>query len=97
MSYAQNVQQEIDQLRASLKSRPVFDQAHGVLMATFGLTPEEAREALISVSQKTNRRLHAVAEQITLGAYRSVADEAVRTALKASVKEIRSKRSRSGS
>lgn len=80
-----------------MKVRPVIDQAHGVLMASFGLTPEEARDALIAVSQKTNARLLSVAEQITLGAYRPSADESVRTALKKCVEELKSKRSLSGS
>ncbi|WP_323138703.1 MULTISPECIES: ANTAR domain-containing protein [Streptomyces] len=55
---------ELVQLRRAMRTRPVIDLARGVLMASFGLSPEQAWEALVTVSQNTNTKLHHVAEEI---------------------------------
>jgi anti-anti-sigma factor len=55
---------ELVQLRRAMRTRPVIDLARGVLMASFGLAPEHAWEALVTVSQNTNTKLHHVAEGI---------------------------------
>ncbi|WP_420310360.1 ANTAR domain-containing protein [Streptomyces sp. YS-B37] len=55
---------ELVQLRRAMQTRPVIDLARGVLMASFGLSPEQAWEVLVTVSQNTNTKLHHVAEEI---------------------------------
>jgi hypothetical protein len=55
---------ELVQLRRAMRTRPVIDLARGVLMASFGLSPERAWEALVTASQNTNTKLHHVAEEI---------------------------------
>jgi anti-anti-sigma factor len=66
-------QNELVQLRRAMKTRPVIDLARGVLMASFGLAPEDAWSVLVSVSQNTNTKLHEVAD----GLVRSVTGEAL--------------------
>lgn len=60
------------QLRAALASRPVIDQALGIVMSRTGCTPEEAFTKLRVRSQTENRKLSVVAQQLV--------DEAVRRA-----------------
>lgn len=57
-------QEELDQLRDALASRPVIDQAKGVLVAQTGCTPEEAFERLRQASQRENRKLRDVARRV---------------------------------
>jgi AmiR/NasT family two-component response regulator len=53
-----------DQLRASLASRSVIDQAPGVIMGEERPTAEEAFEILRAVSQNRNIKLRQVAENV---------------------------------
>ncbi|MYW63154.1 ANTAR domain-containing protein [Streptomyces sp. SID8379] len=55
---------EVAQLRRAMRSRGVIDIARGVLVAAFGLSPEKAWDALVTVSQHTNTKLHEVARQL---------------------------------
>src|SRR5580704_4432936 len=57
-----------DQLRASLASRSVIDQAIGVLMAQRRITAAEAFAILRTTSQNRNIKLRAFAAQIVEGA-----------------------------
>ncbi|MET7765980.1 ANTAR domain-containing protein [Streptomyces sp. NPDC005393] len=59
------LEQENAQLRYAIKSRPVIDLARGALMASFGCTASDAWEILVEVSQNSNIKLRAVAEQVT--------------------------------
>ncbi|MFJ6663780.1 ANTAR domain-containing protein [Streptomyces sp. NPDC091383] len=59
---------EIAQLRQALDSRPVIDQARGVLMAAHGCTPDQAWEILREASQHSNVKLHRIAAAITASA-----------------------------
>ncbi|MCH6160960.1 ANTAR domain-containing protein [Streptomyces marispadix] len=52
---------ELEQLRRAMETRPVIDQAHGVLMAAYRCTPDGAWNVLVDVSQRTNVKLHKVA------------------------------------
>jgi ANTAR domain-containing protein len=61
MGDAENPHAELEQLRRAMETRPVIDQAHGVLMATYRCTPHDAWNVLVSVSQTTNVKLHKVA------------------------------------
>ncbi|MFF0778940.1 ANTAR domain-containing response regulator [Streptomyces sp. NPDC003720] len=52
---------EIAQLRHAIDSRPVIDQARGILMAAHSCTPEQAWHVLREASQRTNTKLREVA------------------------------------
>jgi GAF domain-containing protein len=53
-----------EQLTQALESRPVIDQAKGILMRDRGCTAEEAFDLLVSASQRTNRKLRTIAQDI---------------------------------
>ncbi|NEA67572.1 anti-sigma factor antagonist [Streptomyces sp. SID12488] len=57
----QDLRIEVVQLRRAMQTRPVIDLARGVLMASFGLSAEDAWSVLVAVSQNTNTKLHKVA------------------------------------
>ncbi|MGH4031755.1 ANTAR domain-containing protein [Actinomycetota bacterium Odt1-20B] len=58
------LQTEVGQLRRAIKSRPAIDLARGILMASFGLSPEEAWAVLVKTSQGTNIKLHHIASDL---------------------------------
>lgn len=47
-----------------MQTRPAIDQARGILMATFALSPEDAWDVLVRVSQNTNTKLHVLAGEL---------------------------------
>lgn len=53
-----------DQLHEAMKSRAVIEQAKGILMAAQGCDPDEAFELLVKASQRSNRKLRDVAQEI---------------------------------
>ncbi|MFJ1967725.1 ANTAR domain-containing protein [Streptomyces sp. NPDC087903] len=53
---------EVVQLRRAMQTRPTIDLARGLLMAGFGLSPDEALTALVMASQNTNTKLHHLAQ-----------------------------------
>ncbi|MBV7694657.1 anti-sigma factor antagonist [Streptomyces sp. TRM70350] len=55
---------EVVQLRRAMQTRPTIDLARGVLMATFGLSPQDAWHVLVMVSQNTNTKLHRLAQDL---------------------------------
>ncbi|MDQ0933829.1 ANTAR domain-containing protein [Streptomyces turgidiscabies] len=55
---------EVVQLRRAMQTRPVIDLARGVLMASFGVSAEDAWKVLVAVSQNTNTKLHEVADTV---------------------------------
>ncbi|PWJ09153.1 hypothetical protein DKG34_00650 [Streptomyces sp. NWU49] len=59
------LQAEVEQLRQAIASRPVIDQARGVLMATYGCTSDEAWHILREASQLSNTKLRTVAAALT--------------------------------
>ncbi|MCL6667272.1 MULTISPECIES: ANTAR domain-containing protein [Streptomyces] len=59
---------EVEQLKQAMASRPVIDQARGVLMAVHACTSEQAWEILREASQRSNIKLRAVAAAVTAGA-----------------------------
>ncbi|GHH93773.1 ANTAR domain-containing response regulator [Streptomyces capillispiralis] len=77
------LQEEVEQLRQAIASRPVIDQARGILMATHGCTSEEAWHILREASQMSNTKLRTVAAALTASAQAQGAPppEEVRTAL----------------
>ncbi|MFE3637959.1 ANTAR domain-containing protein [Streptomyces cellostaticus] len=56
---------EVAQLRHAIDSRPVIDQARGILMAAHSCTPEQAWHVLREASQRTNTKLRDVAGALT--------------------------------
>ena len=53
-----------DKLQAALENRGVIDQAKGILMARHKLTADQAFQVLAQMSMKTNRKLHAIADDL---------------------------------
>ena len=50
-------------LQAKMATMPVIEQAKGIIMAQRGCGPEEAFDLLRQVSQRTNVKVHELAEQ----------------------------------
>ncbi len=61
-------QQEVVQLREALDTRPVIDQAKGLLIGRHGCSADEAFQMLSAASQRENRKLRDVAEAMVQGA-----------------------------
>ncbi|MXM67718.1 anti-sigma factor antagonist [Streptomyces sp. HUCO-GS316] len=55
---------EVVQLRRAMQTRPTIDLARGILMAAFGLDPDDAMTALVTASQNTNTKLHHLAQDL---------------------------------
>jgi GAF domain-containing protein len=53
-----------ENLTQAIKSRETIDHAVGILMANGGLTPQDAFQLLVRASQRENRKLRDVAEEI---------------------------------
>ncbi|MET9757793.1 ANTAR domain-containing protein [Streptomyces sp. NPDC006372] len=62
------LQEEVEQLRQAIVSRPVIDQARGILMAIHGCTSDEAWHILRETSQLSNTKLREVAAAVTASA-----------------------------
>lgn len=62
----QGARDRADNLQAALVTRAVIDQAKGILMDRHKLTPDQAFQVLAQMSMKTNRKLHAVADELVL-------------------------------
>ncbi|AZP23271.1 STAS domain-containing protein [Streptomyces aquilus] len=60
----QALRNEVVQLRRAMQTRPAIDQARGILMATFALSPEDAWDVLVRISQNTNTKLHVLAGRL---------------------------------
>ncbi|MBB4790026.1 ANTAR domain-containing protein [Streptomyces nodosus] len=55
---------EVVQLRRAMQTRPDIDMARGVLMASFGLSRDQAWTVLVTTSQNSNTKLHRVARDV---------------------------------
>ncbi|MEU3842307.1 ANTAR domain-containing protein [Streptomyces sp. NPDC028635] len=91
------LQDEIAQLRQAIASRPVIDQARGMLMAAHGCTSQEAWTILRETSQLSNTKLRAVAAMLTAGAGAAGAPPPaeIRSALRTALSHRRSRHHRS--
>ncbi|MET8978299.1 ANTAR domain-containing protein [Streptomyces sp. NPDC004539] len=58
------LRREVVQLRRALRTRPDIDLARGILMASFGLSPDEAWNVLVKASQNTNTKLYRLASNV---------------------------------
>jgi hypothetical protein len=68
-------------LRAALASRPVIDQAKGILIATHGCSPEDAFDMLCTASQRSNRKLRDIARDVVRSAQEGAGGRAGRPAV----------------
>ncbi|MFF3274588.1 ANTAR domain-containing response regulator [Streptomyces chrestomyceticus] len=84
------------QLRQALDSRPVIDQARGILMATESCTAEQAWDILRQTSQHTNTKVNEVAGEVVASATGAVVPGPVRTQLQAAVDRHRAARRADG-
>ena len=57
--------QKLEHATIALATRDIIGQAKGILMERFKLTADQAFDVLAKVSQDTNRKLYAVAEDLT--------------------------------
>ena len=60
----QSARDMADNLQAALESRAVIDQAKGVLIERFRLTPDQAFQRLAEVSMHANRKLRDIADDL---------------------------------
>lgn len=92
------LQEENAQLRHAIVSRPVIDQARGMLMAAHGCTSQEAWTILRETSQLSNTKLRTVATMLTTGAPQGASPPSqVRTALRTALSRHRAEaRDRAG-
>jgi AmiR/NasT family two-component response regulator len=58
------LRRERDQLQTALDSRVVIEQAKGVLVERFRLSPDQAFEVLRSAARSSRTRLHALAADV---------------------------------
>jgi GAF domain-containing protein len=59
-----NLAETTHQLESALQSRAIIEQAKGVLIARQGCSPDEAFDVLRRASQRNNRKLREIAEEI---------------------------------
>lgn len=78
---------ELEQLRTAITTRPVIDQARGILMAAHACTSQQAWDILRETSQRSNTKLRTVAAAVTAGAQSGgpALPEEIRTALRTAV------------
>ncbi|WP_314174345.1 GAF and ANTAR domain-containing protein [Streptomyces winkii] len=69
---------EVEQLNSALRSRPVVDQACGIVMGRENCSAKEAFGLLRTLSQRTNRKLADLAEAIVRNRGRGVDEQLAR-------------------
>jgi AmiR/NasT family two-component response regulator len=62
----QDARDQAENLRAAMESRAAIEQAKGILIERFKLTPDQAFRLLTAVSMDTNRKVRDLAEQLVL-------------------------------
>ncbi|MEV6758605.1 ANTAR domain-containing protein [Streptomyces sp. NPDC051214] len=72
---------EVNELHRAMESHPSIDQARGMLMTLGPCTADEAWEILVEVSQHSNTKLRAVAEELIATTEGEPLPSPVRTAL----------------
>jgi hypothetical protein len=53
-----------DNLQVALESRAVIDQAKGVLIERYELTPDQAFQLLVQASMNANRKVRDIADEL---------------------------------
>ncbi len=64
LGYVVPVEIELQQMRRSLESRAVIEQAKGIAMERYGLTEDKAWSWLVRTSQQNNEKLRHLAQRI---------------------------------
>jgi GAF domain-containing protein len=59
-----------EQMRQALESRALIEQAKGVLMAQHGISADEAFAAMVDRSQRANRKLRDIAQEVVAAVVR---------------------------
>ncbi|MER5968490.1 ANTAR domain-containing protein [Streptomyces sp. NPDC002055] len=85
----QRLRREVAQLKRALETRPVIDQARGVLMATGQCTAEEAWAVLRDASQHSNLKMRTIAQHVIAGSQGAALEEPAGTALRRALRRIR--------
>ena len=85
---AEELRVEVGQLKRAMLTRPVIDLARGVLMASFGLSREDAWSVLVDVSQRTNTKLHQLAEELVDSVNGAPLPEQLRQRISTAVAEL---------
>ncbi|MFB8777867.1 ANTAR domain-containing protein [Streptomyces broussonetiae] len=84
-----NLGVEVVQLRRAMQTRPVIDLARGVLMASFGLSPDQAWDVLVTASQNTNTKLHRLADDLVTAVQGDPLPDAVQRQVAAAVARVK--------
>ena len=66
MDALQDARDQAENMRAAMVSRAAIEQAKGILMERYRLTPDEAFRLLADASMRTNRKVRDLAEQLVL-------------------------------
>lgn len=85
----QELRKEVAELRRAMQTRPSIDLARGILMASFGLSPEVAWTVLVTASQNTNTKLHLLAQELVGTVQGRPLPEDVQQQLAAAVEQAR--------
>ncbi|NEA98782.1 ANTAR domain-containing protein [Streptomyces sp. SID13726] len=80
---------EVAQLRRAMQSRPAIDLARGILMASFGLSAEDAWSVLVTASQNTNTKVHHLAQHLMGTVHGAPLPDEVRRQMAAAVAQVR--------
>ncbi|MER7562074.1 ANTAR domain-containing protein [Streptomyces sp. NPDC097941] len=85
----QELRLEVDQLRRAMRTRPAIDVARGIVMASFGLSAEDAWTVLVAASQNTNIKMRDLAEELTSAVHGAPVPEQVQQQMAAAVAKVR--------
>ncbi|MFJ3235928.1 ANTAR domain-containing protein [Streptomyces sp. NPDC086787] len=88
LSHEEDLRSEVVQLRRAMQTRPIIDQATGILMASFSLASEEAWHVLVTVSQNTNTKLRHIADQLAATTQGAALTDEVQQQLAAAIAAI---------
>jgi anti-anti-sigma factor len=89
MDVDQELRLEVDQLRRAMRTRPAIDVARGIVMASFGLSAEDAWTVLVTASQNTNTKLHELAQELMGAIHGAAVPEQVQQQMAAAVAKVR--------
>ncbi|MFE1836583.1 ANTAR domain-containing protein [Streptomyces sviceus] len=89
MDVDQELRLEVDQLRRAMRTRPAIDVARGIVMASFGLSAEDAWTVLVTASQNTNTKLHELAQELMGAVHGAAVPEQVQQQMAAAVAKVR--------
>lgn len=85
----QELRLEVAQLRRAMRTRPAIDVARGIVMASFGLSSDDAWTVLVHASQNTNTKLHHLAQDLMDAVHGEPVRDEVRQQMAAAVARVR--------